>query len=139
MTKIQLTLFKVPSHINRPQYAIDRKPTIIDMSLKPEIKTESQIQSMRKVCKMAKQTLDYAGSLVKVNDCFNVLTNFIQVGITTDQIDRLVHEKIISLNSYPSTMCMQINQNPPLIILRLQWLHKILLYICERSCLSWNS
>eukprot|EP01104_Vermistella_antarctica_P005014 TRINITY_DN1541_c0_g1_i2.p1 TRINITY_DN1541_c0_g1~~TRINITY_DN1541_c0_g1_i2.p1 ORF type:complete len:610 (-),score=107.39 TRINITY_DN1541_c0_g1_i2:24-1724(-) len=46
---------------------------------------------LRRSCRLAKDMLDYAGSLVKP-------------GVTTEEIDMLVHEKIIENDAYPSPL-----------------------------------
>lgn len=46
---------------------------------------------MRKVCKLAKEVMDLAAS-------------HLRPGITTDEIDRIVHEACIERNSYPSPL-----------------------------------
>jgi len=88
-------LRKVPSHIARPEYAdtgipaeeaiVRRTPNSID------VRTEEEIKAMRIVGKIGREVLDIAGKAVKV-------------GITTDEIDRIVHEAIIERNAYPSPL-----------------------------------
>ena len=46
---------------------------------------------MRKACNIGREVLDIAGKMVKV-------------GVTTDEIDRVVHEACIERNSYPSPL-----------------------------------
>lgn len=46
---------------------------------------------MRKVTVIGRKILDFAGTLVKP-------------GVTTDEIDKLIHEAIISENAYPSPL-----------------------------------
>jgi len=55
------------------------------------INNENDIKSIRKVCKLARETLDIAGKSVKV-------------GITTDELDRIVHEAALERESYPSPL-----------------------------------
>jgi methionyl aminopeptidase len=46
---------------------------------------------MRRACKIAKEVLDIAAAAVKV-------------GITTEEIDIIVHEAMIQRNAYPSPL-----------------------------------
>jgi methionyl aminopeptidase len=52
----------------------------------PEIKDEESIKKMRNSCRLAKRILDCAGDIIKP-------------GITTDAIDKFVHEMAISNNA----------------------------------------
>ena len=56
-----------------------------------EIHSEQTLPRMRRACKLARKVLNYAGSLVRP-------------GITTDEIDRLVHKMVIENNAYPSPL-----------------------------------
>ncbi|XP_018091394.1 methionine aminopeptidase 1D, mitochondrial isoform X4 [Xenopus laevis] len=56
-----------------------------------EIKDEDQIQGLRQACQLARHILLMAGKSLKV-------------GMTTEEIDALVHENIISWNAYPSPL-----------------------------------
>jgi len=56
-----------------------------------EVKTPQQIEAMRKVCKLAREVLDIACEAAKV-------------GVTTDEIDRIVHEETIKRGCYPSPL-----------------------------------
>jgi len=87
---------QVPKHIARPDYAssptgepkgekLSRHSTVV------EIKTPEQIEKLRKVGKLAREVLDLAGKAAKV-------------GVTTDEIDRIVHEAIIERGAYPSPL-----------------------------------
>lgn len=80
----------VPSHIDYPPYAETGRvpPNFFDSIL---IHPSSSIAKMRKAAQLARRTLDYACSLA-------------QEGITTDEIDVLVHESIIAKNAYPSPL-----------------------------------
>ncbi|KAF2069978.1 hypothetical protein CYY_008704 [Polysphondylium violaceum] len=81
----------VPDHIQPPPYVLGEEIKDIEMDDDIIIHSAESIEGMRKACKIAKQVLDYAGSLVKI-------------GITTDEIDRLVHDEIIRHNAYPSPL-----------------------------------
>lgn len=79
----------VPDHIPRPPYVNSRKPP--GVANQPEIHDEIGIEKMRASGRLAAQVLQYAGTLVKP-------------GITTDEIDRAVHQMIIDNGAYPSPL-----------------------------------
>jgi len=79
----------VPEHILKPKYAVTGVGKFYS---KIQIcKTEEEKEAMRNACKLARKTLNFAKSLV-------------QVGVTTDAIDKAIHEFIISHNAYPSPL-----------------------------------
>lgn len=84
----------VPNNISLPDYAINGIP-ISEEKVKNNstitVLSESEIEKMRTVCKMARQVLDTASS-------------YIQPGITTDEIDKIVHETTINMGAYPSPL-----------------------------------
>ncbi|KAK9701235.1 hypothetical protein K7432_011809 [Basidiobolus ranarum] len=80
---------KVPSHITRPKYAKNGEPPVWSHTI--DIKTPEEIEKMREAGKLARKMLDIGGKLVKV-------------GITTDEIDRILHQEIIKHNAYPSSL-----------------------------------
>ncbi|KAI8825170.1 peptidase M24, structural domain-containing protein [Fimicolochytrium jonesii] len=57
----------------------------------PHLKTEKELVGLRKACALAKRALEEAGRMV-------------EVGVTTDEIDRRVHEFIIQNGAYPSPL-----------------------------------
>ncbi|XP_069703680.1 methionine aminopeptidase 1D, mitochondrial isoform X2 [Periplaneta americana] len=71
-------------HITRPSY-------LAPGPSEPEIKTASQIKQMRNSCKLARFILDSVGK-------------YIQVGLTTDEIDGIVHHLTMQHNAYPSPL-----------------------------------
>lgn len=85
---------EVPAHITRPDYA-DRSDgnSMLEQADKQrlEVLSKNDEESVRKACKIAAEVLDIAGKAVKV-------------GITTDEIDRIVHEATIERNAYPSPL-----------------------------------
>eukprot|EP01116_Phalansterium_solitarium_P020970 TRINITY_DN636_c0_g2_i1.p1 TRINITY_DN636_c0_g2~~TRINITY_DN636_c0_g2_i1.p1 ORF type:complete len:388 (-),score=37.24 TRINITY_DN636_c0_g2_i1:154-1263(-) len=84
----------IPPHIPRPDYAETGEPRserAARGSTAIEVKTPEQIQAMRTVCRMGREVLDEAARAVKP-------------GVTTDEIDRIVHEATIARGAYPSTM-----------------------------------
>uniref|UniRef100_A0A1B6LG69 Methionine aminopeptidase n=1 Tax=Graphocephala atropunctata TaxID=36148 RepID=A0A1B6LG69_9HEMI len=86
----------VPSHIPRPDYATH--PTGVPISEQQvkqvaQIKTlsDEEIEGMRVACKLGREVLDEAAKAV-------------DVGVTTDEIDRVVHEACIERDCYPSPL-----------------------------------
>eukprot|EP00667_Euglena_gracilis_P002958 EG_transcript_2967 len=86
-------LREVPAHIPRPSYAADgqpkERPSMFFRQI--EVKNAAEIEQMRKSCRLAREVLDIAVRAVKP-------------GISTDEIDVIVHEAIISRNAYPSPL-----------------------------------
>ncbi|PWS21636.1 hypothetical protein DKP78_22550, partial [Enterococcus faecium] len=71
----------VPDKIEKPDWALDGTPKIepdSDLQKRVEIKTPEQIERMRETCRIAREVLDEAARIIKQ-------------GITTDEIDRVVH------------------------------------------------
>ncbi|GAY41945.1 hypothetical protein CUMW_063250 [Citrus unshiu] len=56
-----------------------------------EIKTPDQIERMRETCRIAREVLDAAARMIRP-------------GVTTDEIDRVVHEATITAGGYPSPL-----------------------------------
>ncbi|CAG8595256.1 9268_t:CDS:10 [Cetraspora pellucida] len=85
----------VPPHIKRPDYADDPKGVSrSEMNNQNNIIKElnnDEIEAMRKVCKFAREVLDIGAAAVKP-------------GVTTDEIDRIVHEAAIERDCYPSPL-----------------------------------
>ena len=76
----------VPAHIPRPDYAETGRPG-------PGVKGDpaTRLARMRKACRAAAEVLQVSGAAVRP-------------GITTDEIDALVHEEYIRRGGYPSTL-----------------------------------
>jgi len=83
----------VPADIPRPDYAADGVPKARKPSMPWEIVVQSaeDIAAMRAVCRMAREVLDTAGRAVRV-------------GVTTDEIDALVHAETTKRGAYPSPL-----------------------------------
>jgi len=83
----------VPSSIPHPDYAKDGKPKNVPnrMPWEIEVKTPEEVQGMREACRVAREVLDAAGKIVRP-------------GITTDEIDKIVHEETIKRGAYPSPL-----------------------------------
>ncbi|KAJ7391964.1 Methionine aminopeptidase 1D, mitochondrial [Desmophyllum pertusum] len=79
----------VPSHIERPPYADSGVVPVPPQSI--EIKTDEQIAAMRTACRTARKVLNIARDNVKV-------------GVTTEDIDQVVHQAAISFGAYPSPL-----------------------------------
>ncbi|KAK6133815.1 hypothetical protein DH2020_032526 [Rehmannia glutinosa] len=79
----------VPDHILRPPY--------VGSELLPDISKEHQIHDseglarMRAACELAARVVDYAGTLVRPS-------------VTTNEIDKAVHQMIIDAGAYPSPL-----------------------------------
>ncbi|CAK1540140.1 unnamed protein product [Leptosia nina] len=78
----------VPEHIQRPDYVTGPHHHI---PRNPEIKDEEQINGMRASCQLA-------------SDVLNKAKSFIQPGVTTDDIDDLIHSFIVNAGAYPSPL-----------------------------------
>eukprot|EP00258_Populus_trichocarpa_P023984 XP_024440003.1 methionine aminopeptidase 1A [Populus trichocarpa] len=84
----------VPPHIDRPDWAVDGIPKIepsSDLQHVVEIKTPEQIERMRETCRIAREVLDAAARIIRP-------------GVTTDEIDRVVHEATVAAGGYPSPL-----------------------------------
>ncbi|XP_064644155.1 methionine aminopeptidase 1D, mitochondrial-like [Lineus longissimus] len=81
-------VLSVPSHIQRPPYVTEKKyPTLSEI----EVKSKEQVEGMRHACRMARTVLNTAASHLKI-------------GITTDEIDKIVHQTCTNNNCYPSPL-----------------------------------
>jgi len=79
---------RVPPEIARPPYALTGDP---GPSMSSLIRTPSEIDAMRKAGQVAAEVLLEAGARVAV-------------GVTSDEIDRVVHESTIAKGAYPSPL-----------------------------------
>ncbi|XP_015179802.1 PREDICTED: methionine aminopeptidase 1D, mitochondrial [Polistes dominula] len=79
----------VPSHIPKPSYYLTGIPH--PGPIKPEIKNKNQIECMKESCKLAQYVLSQA-------------KNYIKPGVTTDQLDEVIHDMIINNGAYPSPL-----------------------------------
>lgn len=94
----------VPSHIDAPPYVAD--PESLNVPKGFAIRDAEEIERMRISGRIASQIRAYAGSIC-------------EVGRSTDEIDRMVHDKVVSLGVYPSPLgyrgfpkscCTSVNQ-----------------------------
>ncbi|KAJ8515856.1 hypothetical protein ONZ45_g6788 [Pleurotus djamor] len=83
----------LPTHIQRPDYAETGTPhsEIKARGQPPRILSAEEQAKMRKVCRLGREVLDLAAS-------------HIRPGITTDEIDEIVHNACIERNAYPSPL-----------------------------------
>ncbi|XP_070208125.1 methionine aminopeptidase 1D, mitochondrial-like isoform X2 [Littorina saxatilis] len=82
-------LRKVPESIPKPLYALNGSDDVVPREA--EVKSAVQIAGMRRACALAASLLQFAGS-------------YLQVGMTTDEVDRAVHEKCLARGAYPSPL-----------------------------------
>src|SRR5215510_6873194 len=78
---------QVPPHIARPEYVGKRYPKTGE----PAIKDAQTIERMREAGQIAAQALAEVG-------------RHVEPGVTTDELDRIGHEFMISHGAYPSTL-----------------------------------
>jgi methionyl aminopeptidase len=79
---------KVPDEIARPEYVGKVAPAA---NTKGDVRTPAEIELIRAAGKIAAQAIELVGSHAKP-------------GITTDELDRIGHEFLISQGAYPSTL-----------------------------------
>ncbi|CAO2200968.1 unnamed protein product [Urochloa humidicola] len=79
----------VPDHIPRPAYV--GEAAIPDVCPDRQVHDGESIMRMLDACELAARVLQYAGTLVKQ-------------AVTTDEIDRAVHQMIIDASAYPSPL-----------------------------------
>ncbi len=78
----------VPEHIERPEYMFHDGPEVVTAS---DVKDAETIERIRRAGRIAAQAIEVAGAAVRP-------------GVTTDELDRLAHEFIISQDAYPSCL-----------------------------------
>lgn len=78
----------VPASIPRPEYVGKPAPA---KNTKGDVRTRDEIEKIRAAGKIAAQAIELVGSHAKP-------------GVTTDELDRIGHEFIISQGAYPSTL-----------------------------------
>jgi len=77
----------VPAHIRRPEYVGKKEPKRSNQN----VQTPETIEKMRRAGKIAAQAVVLAGEHCKP-------------GVTTDEIDEIVHQFLIDNGAYPSTL-----------------------------------
>ncbi|MCS4484952.1 type I methionyl aminopeptidase [Gleimia sp. 6138-11-ORH1] len=78
----------VPAKIERPEYLFHDGPEVVTAS---DVKSAETIEKIRRAGQIAARALQAAGKAVKP-------------GVTTDELDAIVHEYIISEGAYPSCL-----------------------------------
>jgi methionyl aminopeptidase len=78
---------QVPPNIGRPEYVGKKRPTLGE----PDVKDAETIARMRVACRVAAQALEEVG-------------RHVQPGVTTDYLDQVGHEFLVSHGAYPSTL-----------------------------------
>ncbi|KAJ7273680.1 peptidase M24, structural domain-containing protein [Mycena haematopus] len=83
----------IPGHIQLPEYVKDGIPTseMRAAGQPPQILNTQEIEKMKTVCRMSREILDIAAAALRP-------------GITTDEIDEIVHNATIERNAYPSPL-----------------------------------
>ncbi|CAB3361422.1 Hypothetical predicted protein [Cloeon dipterum] len=86
----------VPAHIPRPDYADHFKGIPVSEqkeknSHQIKVLNDEEIEEMRVACKLGREVLDEAAKTL-------------DIGVTTDEVDRVVHEACIERNCYPSPL-----------------------------------
>lgn len=87
---------QVPAHITRPDYGdhpsgIPISEQAVKGTAQIKVLDDEEIEGMRVACKLGREVLDEAARVC-------------DVGVTTDEIDRIVHEACIERNCYPSPL-----------------------------------
>ncbi|KAI7833769.1 methionine aminopeptidase 1 [Kickxella alabastrina] len=82
---------EVPADIQRPDYATDPNGASRQEQAYGNAQIGDDLVKMREVCRLGREVLDIAARAVKV-------------GVTTDEIDRIVHEATIERKAYPSPL-----------------------------------
>lgn len=94
---------KVPAHIERPEYLFHDGPEVVTTS---DVKSPEVVEKIRRAGQIAAGALQAAGAAVAP-------------GVTTDELDAIAHDYIISHDAYPScldymgfpkTICTSVNE-----------------------------
>jgi len=78
----------VPEHIERPEYMFHSGPEVVTTS---DVKDADTIERIRRAGRIAARAIEVTGAAVRP-------------GVTTDELDRIAHEFIISQDAYPSCL-----------------------------------
>ncbi|CAH0753147.1 unnamed protein product [Bemisia tabaci] len=86
----------VPAHIGRPDYAThprgeSHSEQEVKSSTQIKILNDEEIEGMRVACRLGREVLDEAAKAM-------------EVGVTTDTIDKIVHEACVERECYPSPL-----------------------------------
>lgn len=93
--EVKFPMRTVPAHIDCPDYAYDGQPKAEERfnrtSTSFRVFDEEGIEGMRRVCRLSREVLDIA-------------VRAAQVGVTTEQVDEIVHQACLDRDSYPSPL-----------------------------------
>lgn len=78
----------VPEHIDRPEYMFHDGPEVVTSS---DVKDAETVERIRRAGRIAADALQLVGEAIVP-------------GVTTDELDRIGHEYMISQDAYPSTL-----------------------------------
>lgn len=78
----------VPEHIDRPEYMFHDGPEVVTSS---DVKDADTVERIRRAGRIAADALQMVGEAIVP-------------GVTTDELDRIGHEYMISQDAYPSTL-----------------------------------
>lgn len=81
-------LRSVPKEIDRPEYLFHDGPEVVTTS---DVKSPEVIEKIRRAGKIAADAMYLAGEAIRP-------------GITTDELDRIAHDYMVSQGAYPSTL-----------------------------------
>lgn len=81
---------EVPAHIARPDYAEDGRPRHATMRA-PDVKAGEYLEAMRAASRVSREVLDAVVAAVRP-------------GVTTDELDAIVHAEAIARGAYPSPL-----------------------------------
>ncbi|KAF7721451.1 Methionine aminopeptidase 1 [Apophysomyces ossiformis] len=108
----------VPASIAKPDYAetgIPRSEFVASRYSTIKVHTPEEIEGIRKACKVHRKVIikvlnriglltNYALHLKITREVLDIAAKSIRIGITTDEIDRIVHEATIERGAYPSPL-----------------------------------
>lgn len=80
----------MPDHIEKPSYFLNLESAFTSSDI-PILKTEESVDAMRKSCRIAANILKKCEKII-------------DVGVTTEEIDRFVHSEALKAHSYPSPL-----------------------------------
>jgi methionyl aminopeptidase len=87
----QVSVSAIPPNVALPPYAASGMPPAIGRTASPEVKSDETLARMRRTARLAAKVLRAAGESLRV-------------GMTTDELDRLVHDMCMENDAYPSPL-----------------------------------
>ena len=82
---------KIPDHITLPEYVSTPYGVPPPVTKQIEIKTPNQIERMRASCRLVREVMDAAASVIRP-------------GLTSAELDAFIHDAIVARNAYPSPL-----------------------------------